>query len=190
MPNKLLLLFFAITLFSVSILGCGDDEDKKNTADTVNDVRNRVDGTLSEDVTVSNDGMGGEGVADAEGCRGLDFLGRCNGTIAEWCEDDEFQFFDCADDGETCEWIDDETGYWCQNVVCENCAETNCAEQDSALEASSESDSLLECYNGCDYDSVECFDLCDSDYPEAAGLLIELWDCMDEHCGEECGLGE
>ncbi|MBU0550924.1 hypothetical protein KJ940_05425, partial [Myxococcota bacterium] len=46
-------------------------------------------------------------------CEGLDFLGRCNGTIAEWCENGTFQSYDCAEEGLPCAYIDEEVGYFC-----------------------------------------------------------------------------
>jgi hypothetical protein len=46
-------------------------------------------------------------------CMGLDYLGRCNGDVAEYCEDGEFKSRDCGASGQRCRWIDDETGYWC-----------------------------------------------------------------------------
>lgn len=50
-----------------------------------------------------------------DACGGLDYLGRCNGNVAEWCESGQIQSVDCmATYGTTCGWIDDTTGYYCQ----------------------------------------------------------------------------
>ncbi len=48
-----------------------------------------------------------------DGCGGLDYLGRCDGTVAEWCEEGAVQRHDCAADGKICDWVDADTGYWC-----------------------------------------------------------------------------
>ena len=44
-------------------------------------------------------------------CMGLDYLGRCNGNIAEWCDQGAIQTRDCG--AQTCQYVDDEVGYWC-----------------------------------------------------------------------------
>jgi hypothetical protein len=48
-----------------------------------------------------------------DACGGLDYLGRCNGNVAEWCEDGEIQMQNCADSGQTCQYVDDRIGYAC-----------------------------------------------------------------------------
>ena len=49
----------------------------------------------------------------ADPCDGLDYLGRCNGDIAEWCENGEVRQRDCASQGMTCGYTNDQTGYYC-----------------------------------------------------------------------------
>ncbi len=46
-------------------------------------------------------------------CGDLDYLGRCNGDVAEWCQDGQIATHDCAAEGLVCGWVDDETGYYC-----------------------------------------------------------------------------
>lgn len=46
-------------------------------------------------------------------CVDLDYLGRCNGARAEWCEDDVYARYDCRLDDTTRGWIDEQTGYDC-----------------------------------------------------------------------------
>lgn len=47
-------------------------------------------------------------------CMGLDYHGRCNGEIAEYCKEGEFLSRDCGREGLSCGWVNDELGYWCQ----------------------------------------------------------------------------
>lgn len=48
-------------------------------------------------------------------CGELDYLGWCNGTVSEWCNEmNQREGYDCADDGQTCGFIDPEIGYYCQ----------------------------------------------------------------------------
>lgn len=46
-------------------------------------------------------------------CAELDYLGRCNGDVAEWCDDGTFKTEDCGARGQTCRYIDDRIGYFC-----------------------------------------------------------------------------
>ena len=47
-------------------------------------------------------------------CRGLDYLGQCNGGVSEWCDrDGELKQVDCAARGQSCGWVDDQTGWYC-----------------------------------------------------------------------------
>jgi hypothetical protein len=55
---------------------------------------------------------GGAGCVE-DPCRGLDYQGRCNGNVAEWCENGVFMNRDCSEDNTTCEYIDMQTGYYC-----------------------------------------------------------------------------
>lgn len=47
-------------------------------------------------------------------CATLDYLGRCNGNVAEWCEDGEFRTRDCSATGQRCVWVDGLIGYYCR----------------------------------------------------------------------------
>ena len=53
-------------------------------------------------------------VCVADPCMGLDYLGRCNGNVAEWCDNGAFASQDCTILGQTCQYIDDTIGYYCQ----------------------------------------------------------------------------
>mgnify|MGYP000417109969 CR=1 FL=1 len=72
--------------------------------------RERLDGhgVAPDDI----DGVGAYCVDDP--CHGLDYLGRCNGSVAEWCDDGELRTEDCAAWGTTCAYINDEIGYYCR----------------------------------------------------------------------------
>ena len=46
-------------------------------------------------------------------CDGLDYLGRCDGDVAEWCEAGTYQSRDCAALGTECGYVNDQVGYIC-----------------------------------------------------------------------------
>jgi uncharacterized protein (TIGR03382 family) len=46
-------------------------------------------------------------------CAGIDWLGRCDGDIVEWCENARLRSVDCASSSRACGWVDDDTGYFC-----------------------------------------------------------------------------
>ncbi len=52
--------------------------------------------------------------APADPCDGLDYLGRCRGSVAEWCEDGALQAVDCADHGQRCGYVNANVGYYCR----------------------------------------------------------------------------
>ncbi len=56
---------------------------------------------------------GGETPVDP--CAELDYLGRCSGDVAEWCDQGSFQSLDCAAQGERCAFVDNQTGYYCSS---------------------------------------------------------------------------
>lgn len=60
------------------------------------------------------DWLGGAAYCVDDPCGGLDYLGRCDGEVAVWCEDGALETRDCAARGQTCAWIDDDTGYYCR----------------------------------------------------------------------------
>ena len=47
------------------------------------------------------------------GCNGLDYLGRCDGDVAQWCEQDLVRTRDCGAKGVGCAFIDNQVGYIC-----------------------------------------------------------------------------
>ncbi len=49
------------------------------------------------------------------GCGGIDYLGECRGDVAVWCNGAALAEADCRALGTTCEWIDDEIGYYCRD---------------------------------------------------------------------------
>lgn len=53
---------------------------------------------------------------DPRGCGGVDYLGKCEGDVAVWCEEDELLAYDCSLDGQSCRYIDDQIGYFCVEV--------------------------------------------------------------------------
>jgi len=46
-------------------------------------------------------------------CGDLDFLGRCDGNIARWCQQGSPQERNCAAMGEVCRLVSEEDGYFC-----------------------------------------------------------------------------
>src|SRR5688500_4335323 len=56
----------------------------------------------------------GPPVDPSDPCMGLDYLGRCDGDTARWCEEGGMlRSRDCASMGHVCRWIDDQPGYYC-----------------------------------------------------------------------------
>lgn len=47
-------------------------------------------------------------------CMGIDYLGRCEGAVAVWCDSGMLRRRDCGAEGRTCAWIDDTSGYYCR----------------------------------------------------------------------------
>lgn len=48
-------------------------------------------------------------------CGSLDYLGRCDGDTAVWCnESGQRETLDCAARGESCGYVNDQYGYYCQ----------------------------------------------------------------------------
>jgi hypothetical protein len=48
------------------------------------------------------------------GCGAIDYLGECQGDVAVWCDGAALAQVDCRAQGTTCEWIDDQIGYYCR----------------------------------------------------------------------------
>jgi hypothetical protein len=52
-------------------------------------------------------------------CGDLDFLGRCDGTVLEYCDEGTYRRVECSFRDLGCGWIDGETGYLCTDMpVC------------------------------------------------------------------------
>jgi V8-like Glu-specific endopeptidase len=49
----------------------------------------------------------------ADPCAGLDYLGRCDGPVAEWCDGGVFEAVDCGQYGAACAYVDDSVGFYC-----------------------------------------------------------------------------
>jgi hypothetical protein len=54
-----------------------------------------------------------DGGAPPDACNGLDYLGHCVGQVAEWCEGGALQSVDCIAEGGHCDYVDDQTGWYC-----------------------------------------------------------------------------
>ncbi len=52
------------------------------------------------------------GVPETE-CGDLDYLGRCDGVVAEWCENGAIRRQDCGQRGQLCDFVSDDVGYFC-----------------------------------------------------------------------------
>ncbi len=46
-------------------------------------------------------------------CGDVDYLGRCTGEVAEWCNGDSLERTDCAEQQQVCGFVDERTGYYC-----------------------------------------------------------------------------
>lgn len=69
-----------------------------------------------------------------DACGGLDYLGRCDGDVAEWCGDGEIQRRDCARRGLVCAYVDDEIGYFCTDAdPCEGVPPTGICDGDTVV---------------------------------------------------------
>ena len=61
------------------------------------------------------DGSGAAACLAPTECGSLDYLGRCDGESAVWCnQNGQRETLDCAARGESCEYIDDQYGYYCR----------------------------------------------------------------------------
>ncbi|MFH1807158.1 MAG: trypsin-like serine protease, partial [Pseudomonadota bacterium] len=87
-------------------------------------------------------------------CENLDYLGRCDGNTAQWCNGGEYHSVDCGDHDATCRYIDGNYGYYCA--------------QDAPAPAADPCDGLsylgrcdgntAEWCDGGEYHSVDCAD--------------------------------
>jgi len=44
---------------------------------------------------------------------GLDYYGRCEGDVAQYCKEGEYRERNCGAEGLSCGWVNDDLGYWC-----------------------------------------------------------------------------
>lgn len=58
--------------------------------------------------------MNGERPEDQ--CGDIDYQGRCDGQVAQWCSNGVIEERDCGRRGEVCTFIDDDTGYFCDDA--------------------------------------------------------------------------
>jgi hypothetical protein len=56
---------------------------------------------------------GGAGTPPADDCKGVDYIGYCDGSTVVWCEGGRLRQKDCNDSGRSCDYQDDQTGYNC-----------------------------------------------------------------------------
>ncbi len=49
----------------------------------------------------------------AQPCGAIDYLGRCAGEVAEWCDGDVLARADCTLTDEVCGYVNDESGFYC-----------------------------------------------------------------------------
>jgi hypothetical protein len=102
-------------------------------------------------------------------CGDMSYQGACNGQVLEWCnEAGERQSYDCSLSGQTCAWLDVESGYGCQASPCgELTYYGECA-----------GDQLRYCQDGSILVEVDCR----TEYGVGCGL-------QDDQIGYNCGAG-
>ena len=49
-------------------------------------------------------------------CGNIDYTGACQGHVAVWCDGGSLSQVDCSTRGQTCDWVDDTTGYYGVNA--------------------------------------------------------------------------
>ncbi len=55
-----------------------------------------------------------EAPPEEDPCGGVDYLGRCEGDVAVWCDEGRLNRRDCGAEGQVCGWLDEDSGFWCQ----------------------------------------------------------------------------
>lgn len=66
---------------------------------------------VSEDVGTSATGTS-DSATSGDPCRGIDWIGTCDGDTVVWCDDNALQEHECGS-GETCGWSDYYSYWWC-----------------------------------------------------------------------------
>ena len=46
-------------------------------------------------------------------CGEIDYLGRCDGNVAQWCDSGVVRQLDCQDRGQRCDFVDEQVGFFC-----------------------------------------------------------------------------
>ncbi len=86
-------------------------------------------------------------------CADLSYQGRCEGEIAVWCGEDDLPVQkDCALDGQTCGYIDENLGYYCETD--ERCESAHC-DGTWAVRCEEGSLSREHCSGGCELQGAE-----------------------------------
>lgn len=49
-----------------------------------------------------------------DACGGVDYLGRCSGRVAQWCENGQLAQRDCGSFGQACGYVNGQVGYYCR----------------------------------------------------------------------------
>ena len=122
---------------------------------------------------------GGICIPSSGTCGDIDFTGECQGDVSVWCEDGELAAYDCAADGMTCGWSEENQYYDCvPHPACtDDCTagEKRCADettQEVCAEAF-EGDRCLDWKRLACSDGTEC-----------------RADACRTPCGQECTPGE
>jgi hypothetical protein len=49
-----------------------------------------------------------------DACGGVDYLGRCSGRVAQWCDNGQLSQRDCGSFGQSCGYVNGQVGYYCR----------------------------------------------------------------------------
>ncbi len=101
--------------FACAVTNCGD-VDTVGRCDGNSAVYCENGQRQTDDCTAAQDRCGetGGGFRCLRDCGDLDYQGRCAGNTAEWCnQNNQRQTRDCAAEGMTCRYVNDELGYYC-----------------------------------------------------------------------------
>lgn len=73
----------------------------------------RVDCPTDQECTVGTDGLAECVVPGTTGCGTVSYQGYCDGDLAVWCQDAQLAERDCAAEGKTCGYVDEQVGFYC-----------------------------------------------------------------------------
>lgn len=115
-------------------------------------------------------------------CGDITYQGECSGATVTWCNrQGEIETRDCAAEGRSCGWADDETGRWCVDDpcgevtwegTCEGNVATWCDPEDGVVEMDCSTDGLV-----CDWIDQEIGHHCRA--PDGCGDIDYLGTCKD-----------